>query len=616
MRTWASGSNNISHQLLKRENNIENGNIPQDFMSNLYRSRFSVAKNLYKTDLVAHYGCVNALEFSNGDSKFLASGGDDRRVLIWDIEKSLAGLGTPRCHLTEHNSNIFCLAFDKPNRKILSGSNDNLVLVHDLESTKLDKVFILEKPVYGLCVDPKCEHIFASACEDGQVLIYDQRQNDDPFVLASLSASIHAVEYHPIDSNFLISANSTKGSALWDLRKPNNAVLQYGKEEKSTSCMSVRFNYNGTLVLSLSRRLPPILYNKNSPIPVCTFYSKTYYNSCTMKSCTFAGTDDELIMSGSDDFNLYAWRLTDIDVEGVNQWVENPQMVLYGHRSIVNQVRYNREKCLIASSGVDKSIKIWSPFQQSNWSGSLLKRASCSDDPRPIYRCGNIPDMGVLVNNPNNNTTREDPRMLAFFDNLVQQEIEQWGTASSSSEDSSSTDTGYSFSSVENEKSNRITYLIATKRETLRQKAIKHASFGSATLKRLKKHKKNTSDDNVNKQCNNSLPLNNDTIVEEPPTTSTGIVTKDNTKRIPAKKLKLGNSFNRNNEQRFAASNAGVSKSTADIQNITSINSANNNVSYSHSENRKHTAMKRPHRQSRIKARCYRKNNIQESDSE
>lgn len=37
-------------------------------------------------------------------------------------------------------------------------------------------------------------------------------------------------------------------------------------------------------------------------------------------------------------------------------------MVLRGHRSIVNQVRYNQGSCIFASSGVEKIIKIWSPF--------------------------------------------------------------------------------------------------------------------------------------------------------------------------------------------------------------------------------------------------------------
>lgn len=77
--------------------------------------------------------------------------------------------------------------------------------------------------------------------------------------------------------------------------------------------MSVRFNRTGNLILGLRRRLTPILYSVNSPERICTFYNGNYYNSCTMKSCTFAGEDDELVISGSDDFNLYVWRLSDID---------------------------------------------------------------------------------------------------------------------------------------------------------------------------------------------------------------------------------------------------------------------------------------------------------------
>lgn len=41
-----------------------------------------------------------------------------------------------------------------------------------------------------------------------------------------------------------------------------------------------------------------------------------------------------------------------------NQWVDTPPVILAGHRSIVNQVRYNRQRCLLASSGVEKIIKV------------------------------------------------------------------------------------------------------------------------------------------------------------------------------------------------------------------------------------------------------------------
>lgn len=84
-----------------------------------------------------------------------------------------------------------------------------------------------------------------------------------------------------------------------------------GEKDCVQSCMSVRFNTHGTQVLALRRRLPPILYNTNSEDSICQFYHADYFNSCTMKSCSFAGDNDEYVISGSDDFNLYMWRVTD-----------------------------------------------------------------------------------------------------------------------------------------------------------------------------------------------------------------------------------------------------------------------------------------------------------------
>lgn len=45
----------------------------------------------HSTPLLAHHSCVNALAFSNGDGKWLASGGDDKRVLLWNSFGRLSG---------------------------------------------------------------------------------------------------------------------------------------------------------------------------------------------------------------------------------------------------------------------------------------------------------------------------------------------------------------------------------------------------------------------------------------------------------------------------------------------------------------------------------------------
>lgn len=42
--------------------------------SKYYQNCFDYAWNLYSKDLKAHYGCVNAIEFSNRECEHIASG--------------------------------------------------------------------------------------------------------------------------------------------------------------------------------------------------------------------------------------------------------------------------------------------------------------------------------------------------------------------------------------------------------------------------------------------------------------------------------------------------------------------------------------------------------------
>lgn len=223
---------------------------------------------------------------------------------------------------------------------------------------------------------------------------------------------------------------------------PNRPIIRYdGGKDSIQSCMSVRFNTHGTQVLALRRRLPPILYNTLSQDAVCQFYHPDYYNSCTMKSCCFAGVNDEYVISGSDDFNLYMWRVNDADCKKKNQWIDSHHMVLYGHRSIVNQVRYNPQRCLIASSGVEKVIKIFSPFELEE--GGLAEEPNGPTNARDIF---SHEEYVSLLNSSGQNmthdyshqSTSEDPRMMAFFDSLVQREIEGWNSNDNSDSDKSS----------------------------------------------------------------------------------------------------------------------------------------------------------------------------------
>ncbi|XP_076379030.1 uncharacterized protein LOC143259660 [Megalopta genalis] len=400
-----------------------------DHCKRLVNARFETSENLFRQDLSSHYGCVNAIEFSNqGD--LLVSGGDDRRVLLWKVEQAVHGLGKPAVMKAQHISNIFCLGYDSSKTKIFSAGNDDQVIVHDLRTGDVVNFFLHEKPVYGLSVHPHNDNVFASACDDGRVLIYDIRGSSamETICLANYKTAFHSVMFNPMEPKVLATANAKEGVSLWDVRKLLEPVLRYGNESSAQSCMNVRFNAAGNRLLALRRRLPPVLYAVDSPTHLCQFDHPGYYNSCTMKSCCFAGDNDEYVLSGSDDFNLYMWK---IPPEGV-KWVESAHMVLRGHRSIVNQVRYNQARCIFASSGVEKIIKIWSPFSLGLGCLGGLKKDAHQRQRRVFTHdeyIGLVLRSGQFMSHDySHQSTGEDPRMMAFFDSLVQREIEGWSS--------------------------------------------------------------------------------------------------------------------------------------------------------------------------------------------
>ncbi|XP_077395305.1 DDB1- and CUL4-associated factor 5 [Festucalex cinctus] len=400
------------------------------------RRRLAGCTSLYKKDMLGHFGCVNAIEFSNNGGEWLVSGGDDRRVLLWHMEEALHARSKPLKLKGEHLSNIFCLAFDSSNKKVFSGGNDEQVILHDVERRETLNVFLHIDAVYSLSVSPVNDNVFASSSDDGRVLIWDTREppHGDPFCLANYPSAFHSVMFNPVEPRLLATANSKEGVGLWDIRKPRSTLLRYGGSMSLQSAMSVRFNSTGTQLLALRRRLPPVLYELHSRLPSYQFDNQGYFNYCTMKSCCFAGDRDQYILSGSDDFNLYMWKIPK-DPETGGRVVNGAFMVLKGHRSIVNQVRFNPHTYMICSSGVEKVIKVWSPYQQPDSLGDL---DGCAEDTcRSLYTHEEY--ISLVLNSGSglshdyvSQSIQEDPRMMAFFDSLVRRELEGWSSDSDS----------------------------------------------------------------------------------------------------------------------------------------------------------------------------------------
>lgn len=96
-----------------------------------------------------------------------------------------------------HDSNIFCLAFSHDDKMIFSAGfhflllyepakhvlrmftdvsgNDHQVILHDTETGDGIDVYMLDNAIHGVSVHPESNNIFCTACEDGQVQVFDVR---------------------------------------------------------------------------------------------------------------------------------------------------------------------------------------------------------------------------------------------------------------------------------------------------------------------------------------------------------------------------------------------------------------------------------------------------------
>jgi len=194
-----------------------------------------------------------------------------------------------------------------------------------------------------LSVDPFNNNIFASA--SNEIMIWDIRSASAKSTqLAIGTAPFHAVMYNPCDSNILVTANSKDGIDLYDIRKPMQKLFRFYSASilNSQSAMCVRFNRAGNLILALRRRMSPVLYDIRSPYPLVEFESEDYYNSCTLKNCSFLGENDQFVASGSDNFKIYIWKIPDqifndssrenpLNTSSIHH-VPHAQQILNGHR--------------------------------------------------------------------------------------------------------------------------------------------------------------------------------------------------------------------------------------------------------------------------------------------
>lgn len=203
------------------------------------------------------------------DGKFLACGGDDRRVQLFTIKRN--GQFSKRNIGLKAGEKVWHLAFTPDNKGLIIHTSDQKIYHSDFKTAT--EISQLTSKVNGLAVHhkPNAEsHYMAVSQDNGELILIDRKKNDEKTVLFKNHVGMHAVAFS--NSGRYLVAGDVKGIVrIWDLTKiaqNKNPVIQL--EGHTAKVNNIEFNRNDTQMATASFDKTVRIWNMreltNSPI--------------------------------------------------------------------------------------------------------------------------------------------------------------------------------------------------------------------------------------------------------------------------------------------------------------------------------------------------------------
>uniref|UniRef100_A0A8C9VJ03 PWP2 small subunit processome component n=1 Tax=Scleropages formosus TaxID=113540 RepID=A0A8C9VJ03_SCLFO len=159
-----------------------------------------------------HFNNMAALAYSP-DGQYVATGGDDGKVKVWNTNSSL-------CFVTfsEHSSSVTSVAFTSRGFVIVSASLDGTVRAFDLHRYRNFRTFTSPRPAQFSClaVDGSGELVCAGAQDSFEIFIWSMQTGRLLEVLAGHEGPVSGLSFNPVRS-ILASSSWDRTVKLWDM---------------------------------------------------------------------------------------------------------------------------------------------------------------------------------------------------------------------------------------------------------------------------------------------------------------------------------------------------------------------------------------------------------------
>uniref|UniRef100_A0A7N0UWD7 Uncharacterized protein n=1 Tax=Kalanchoe fedtschenkoi TaxID=63787 RepID=A0A7N0UWD7_KALFE len=331
--------------------------------------------------LDGHRGCVNTISF-NGDGGVLVSGSDDKTVKIWDWESGHMNLSFH----SGHASNVFQAKFMpfSDDRSIVTCAADGQVRhARVLERGEVETILLSrhEGRTHALAIEPGSPNIFYTCGDDGLVQHFDLRaaaarqlftcHGRDATSYVSV-IHLNAIAIDPRNHNLVAVAGSDEYARVYDIRKyklglafsdQSELLVSYndeaiylfpkdtglGSEGVLSSQLSVGDD-DGPMSMDMDLSSATTSLMDTDEQPTSRRYAG-HRNCETLKGVNFLGPGCEYVVSGSDCGNIFIWKKRSGELI----------RVMEADNNVVNCLQSHPHSLVLASSGIDREVKIWTP---------------------------------------------------------------------------------------------------------------------------------------------------------------------------------------------------------------------------------------------------------------
>ncbi|MEC4896141.1 MAG: serine/threonine-protein kinase [Oscillatoria sp. PMC 1051.18] len=284
--------------------------------------------------LRGHYSSVHALSFSP-DGKFLASGGADRIVKVWDLQTA-----REKASFSGHRSIIEAVFFTPDGRKIISSSWDYTIKFWQLvNQEELETIQAHSGWIKALAIS-KDGQILASASSDRSVKVWNLSKNAVWLNFSELENEIFSLAINP-EKSLLVGGSSAGDIIIWDLKNSKKKVKIAGHDNSVTA---INFSPSGKLLISASADKTIKIWHLASGNLIRNLAAHTEaINALSINR------EGNLLISGSDDTLIKVWH------PGSGDLLDT----LAEHSAPVKAVAISLDSSAIASASQDKTIKLW-----------------------------------------------------------------------------------------------------------------------------------------------------------------------------------------------------------------------------------------------------------------